>query len=399
MQVLVVFVRFFVLGLISFGGPAAHIGYFQKEFVDRLKWISVDHYGKLVALSQFLPGPGSSQVGFAIGLERAGLLGGVAAFIGFTLPSFLLMFLLATLGQHFLGMPFYSGVIAGLKLLAVIVVADAVLTMYGAFCKRRLHQCIAFGTAIILLCLPGIEWQVLVLLLAAIMGSIEAHRCNSDKKSPETNDNDSELIRSNTHTVTTKIAMVIFVAGWFGVLFAPEVHSFFTLFADFFRAGSLVFGGGHVVLPLLQETVGDALTPDQFLSGYAAAQAVPGPMFSLATYLGVQLLPSSPLTGALIATLGIFLPGFLLVLVLQNYWLWLSRQPLIAGSVAAINAAVVGLLLTALYDPVFVSAVTSRLDFAAIILGLVLLRLFKFHIVWLVAVALTYGGVTQIAFV
>jgi chromate transporter len=369
-----VFYRFLALGCISFGGPVAHIGYFQTTFVQKLKWLDQDAYAKLVALSQFLPGPGSSQVGFAVGLRRAGLAGGLAAFLGFTLPSFILLYLLATFAFDASSSNAFGGIVQGLKLLAVIVVADASLSMFKSFCKDRLSILLMVLSVVCLLALPNFWTQMTLLLLSAIIGASLATT--------------SERRELNSANSTIKlIPLIIFFALFLGLpLVGPE------LFSSFYQAGSLVFGGGHVVLPLLQQTVGDAMTNDQFLTGYAAAQAVPGPMFTLATFLGAELSPEQPLIGALLATVGLFLPGLLLIYALQGAWASLAQNTRIAGAAAAINAAVVGLLVSALYDPVFTSAVSQPLDMAIVVLGFFALRVMHVPIIVLV-ISLSVIGV------
>jgi len=363
-----VFWHFLALGCISFGGPAAHIGYFHKHFVQKLNWIDESAYARLIALSQFLPGPGSSQLGFAIGLRKAGLAGGLAAFVGFTLPSFILLFIVATV-EISQSSEFFSGIISGLKLLAVVVVADAVYSMFNSFCKNNLSVSLMILTTVILLLLPGIWTQMLVLISAGFIGAFYGN---------------PSVKNTNTAGHIYKFPLIIFAILLAGLPLLAAYSEEVALFSNFFQAGSLVFGGGHVVLPLLQQLVGDSVTTDQFLLGYAAAQAVPGPMFTLATYLGAEIMPSFPLIGALIATFGVFLPGFLLVLGLHSGWETLASRPRIAGAAWGINAAVVGLLLSALYQPVFISAVHSPLDMAIVIAGFFILRSFKIPIVGIV---------------
>ncbi|QSX41359.1 chromate efflux transporter [Shewanella cyperi] len=367
-----IFIRFLMLGLTSFGGPSAHIGYFRRTFVTELGWLDERQFGSLVALCQFLPGPGSSQLGFAIGYGRAGLGGALLAFLGFTLPSFTLMYLLAVTSANALGLDWFEGVIHGLKLLAVVVVADACLGMYKQFCQRSLTRGIMLASALTLL-LAGALWsQMLVLLLAALLGS-RLLVGEVGEPAPPT--------KLRSHYL---VIFGLLLLGAFWCLFSP-VDPLAQLAAGFYQAGALVFGGGHVVLPLLQQTVGAELSADRFLTGYAAAQAMPGPMFTLAAFLGADSWQQSPLMGALLATAAIFLPGFLLLLGLLPAWHSLSRKPAIAGAIAAVNAAVVGLLVAALYQPVFVSAVAGPRDMALILLGFACLQWFRLHIVLLVA--------------
>ncbi len=355
-----VFWEFLWLGCISFGGPAAHVGYFHRRFVVRLGWLDEATYARLLALTQFLPGPASSQLGFAIGRHRGGLAGGVAAFLGFTLPSFLIMVMVALYATR-LPEAWLNGLVTGLKWLAVVVVADAVLNLGGKFCRDRFTRGVALATAVVLWLFPGVGVQLLALLVAALIGR---HWLKPSAAPEDAGAGESRV---------AWLPFGLFAAVWL-LLWLIGGGTLGGLARDFYSAGALVFGGGHVVLPLLEGFVGDAMSQDQFLTGYATAQAVPGPMFSLAAYLGAQLAPASPWLGAGVATLAIFLPGFLLVLALSDAWRALAARPAMAGAVAGINAAVVGLLLAALYQPVFLSAVAGPRDLALVVLGFLALR-------------------------
>ncbi|MDF5705436.1 chromate efflux transporter [Aeromonas hydrophila subsp. hydrophila] len=365
-----VFMQFLWLGCISFGGPAAHIGYFQRTFVERLGWLTQAEFAQLLALCQLLPGPASSQLGFAIGRQRAGLGGALAAFAGFTLPSFLLL-LAAAIGLAQLGNNVWlDAVLHGLKLLALVVVADAVLTMSRQFCKTTRNQGIMVATAAALWWQPDLLTQLVMLAGAALLcARVGAPQTPGPQPSPT-----QSMPVHQPHWPTLLLFALLFVG--LPLLGGPVGQ----LIADFYRAGSLVFGGGHVVLPLLAESVGHSLSEQQFLTGYSLAQLVPGPMFTLATYLGAQLLPATPVGGALLATLALFLPGFLLLWAMGPCWQsWLAR-PRLAGAVAGINAAVVGLLLAALYQPVWQSAVLVPTDLALAAIGFYLLRGLKLPI-------------------
>ncbi|WP_204796261.1 chromate efflux transporter [Oceanisphaera litoralis] len=374
-----VFWQFFKLGWISFGGPAAHIGYFQRHFVQKLGWLPQDRFASTLALCQFLPGPASSQLGFAIGYQRAGLGGALAAFAGFTLPSFLLMLGLALAGQHYASQyasqPAALAIISGLKLFALVVVADAVLTMAGQFCRQRLTLTLAVLSAAFLWLLPGLTGQFVVLLAAALLGALFLKREGARPGQP----------------LGLNWPFLLLFLGLLLVMPLLALTGTAAIFADFYQAGSLVFGGGHVVLPLLQGTLAGDLSQEVFLTGYAAAQAMPGPMFTLASFLGAELLPTAPILGALIATFGVFLPGFLLVLALQHSWQALASRPLMAGAIQGINAAVVGLLLAALYQPVFVSSVTGAPALAAAALGLLALRAFRCPLLILIPAFMLLG--------
>ncbi|EKF9747429.1 chromate efflux transporter [Vibrio cholerae] len=373
---LTIFKTFFALGWVSFGGPAAHIGYFRHTFVEKLGWVSEQEYAQFVALSQFLPGPGSSQVGFAIGYHRGGLAGAWAAFLGFTLPSVLIMLLLAGLSSHLLDTPLFEQVIHGLKLLAIIVVADACLTMYRNFCQQRLTAGLCVLTAVAITLAPSLLTQFAVLLLAALVG--QARLAPKPSSALEA-----------FHP--SWLSLLLFASLLLGLPLLAASSPLVELFGHFFQAGSLVFGGGHVVLPLLQNALGDSLSTDQFLTGYAAAQAVPGPMFTLATYLGYVLTPEMPVVGALIATLAVFLPGFLLLLGVLKNWSALAQRPKVAGAMQGVNACVVGLLLAALYQPVWSSTVHAPLDWAALLVGFFLFKVLRLPLIGMVGSALLFG--------
>lgn len=362
-----VFIQFLWLGCISFGGPAAHIGYFQRTFVQRLGWLTQAEFARLLALCQLLPGPASSQLGFAIGRHRAGLGGALSAFLGFTLPSFLLL-LAAAIGIGQLGSNLWlDAALHGLKLLALIVVADAVLTMSRQFCATGMTQGIMVVTAAALWWQPGLLTQLLMLAGAALICARSQSGAGSVPASAEL----PSAASSQPHWPTLLLFGILFIG--LPLLGSPIGQ----LVADFYRAGSLVFGGGHVVLPLLQESVGHTLNEQQFLTGYSLAQLVPGPMFTLATYLGAQLQPEMPMIGALLATLALFVPGFLLLWAVGPCWQQWLAQPRLAGAVTGINAAVVGLLLAALYQPVWQSAVLAPTDLALAAIGFYLLRVLK----------------------
>jgi chromate transporter len=298
------------------------------------------------------------------------------AFLGFTLPSVLIMLALAVLSSQLTETSLFQNIVHGLKLLAVVVVADATWGMYKNFCKERLSVTLCLITAISLLVFPGIATQMLVLVIAALVGMKYLG---------------SQEQGSQTRFEPSVFPLVLFVVLIVGLPFIAQSLPALELFSDFFQAGSLVFGGGHVVLPLLQNIVGDQLSQDAFLTGYAAAQAVPGPMFTFATYIGYELLPQAPIAGALIATLGVFLPGFLLLLGVLKNWQSLAKMPKVSGAVNGVNAAVVGLLVAALYQPVFTSAVMSPIDISFVLIGFYLLKQLKLPIVWMVIFFMAAG--------
>ena len=369
------FLQFFTLGCTSFGGPTAHLGYFRTVFVEQKKWLSDNEYSQLIALSQFLPGPGSSQVGFAIGLKRQGLLGGILAFIGFTLPSFLIMLAIALGVSEFTQQPFVTELIAVLKIFAVFVVLDAVLGMAKSFCQDNHTVVLAVLTTCAIWLIPHPLVQIACLFVAAIYGSLKL------------------TINSENHTSRSQFnlwPLVIF--GGVFILILSGLLPISELFQQTFIAGSLVFGGGHVVLPLLQDYFATSIGDNAFITGYAAAQAIPGPMFTFATYLGALSHPQAWL-GAIIATLGIFLPGFILILALHKQWQSLAEQPKIAGLIKGVNAAVVGLLFATLYDPIFTSAIHTSSDIAIAAMGFVLLRFIKLPILWILLLAVIVSGI------
>lgn len=381
-----IFMKFFTLGWISFGGPAAHIGYFRHAFVEKENWLTDEQYSQFVALSQFLPGPGSSQVGFSIGYQRAGLAGGFAAFLGFTLPSIILMLVIASVSSVLTENSFWQGAVAGLKIVAVIVVVDATWGMFNNFCKCKVTLFLAVFSALILLLVPSIWTQILVLVFALILGSLYLVKTKSSVQILGTHEREKLKLSG----LFNWPALLIYTAL---LLFLPLLSRFsseLSLFSDFFQAGSLVFGGGHVVLPLLQNILGEQISADAFLTGYATAQAVPGPMFTLATFLGFEINSSSPLLGALIATIAVFLPGFLLIIVVLKHWKSLVEIPAVSGALMGVNAAVVGLLLAALYQPIFQSAVHNAIDMGLVVLGVYLLKSIKLPIVTIV---LLYMGI------
>lgn len=376
-MLIAIFRQFFLLGCMSFGGPAAHLGYFKRHFVDTLNWITNTRYAQLISLSQALPGPGSSQVSFAIGVERAGILGGITAFVGFTLPSFLIMVILAISAHQFDAV--YYAIIAGLKLFAVVIVADATLSMAKSFCTSAVLKLLAVLSTLALVLLPVLSTQIAVLVIAATIGAIWPLL-----KLGEATQNTNTNTKSNINWVALSLFALLLA-----ISFAP-LGKEFALFAPFYQAGAMVFGGGHVVLPVLQAGV-PALSDDQFLSAYASAQAIPGPMFTIATYLGAQLNTAQPLFGALVATLLIFAPGFLLMLAFQKSWLNLANKPRFASSIAALNAAVVGFLAAALYSPIWTSAVHSWLHVGLVVVAFAWLRFKKPPIWWLLIVFISVG--------
>ncbi len=376
-----IFSAFAKLGLTSFGGPVAHMSFFRAEFVEKRKWLTDDAYADLVALCQFLPGPSSSQVGFALGVQRGGLFGGIAAFLTFTLPSALFLVLFALYADTLSG-TFGDGLIHGLKIIAAAVVAQAILGMATSLCKTQATATIAVLSLLIVTLIAGPLGQVLAITFGWFLGKFV---------------NKSEHVPTFQNTPTRHIpvfAGYIALAFFFAILlFLPLLAQFtadlrIQLLDSFYRAGALVFGGGHVVLPLLKtEVVATGIVnKDSFLAGYGITQAVPGPVFSFAAFLGAASapMPDAALNAA-IATIAIFLPGFLLVYAMLPHWQkfrnWQGARSILAGA----NAAVVGLLAAAFFTPIWQSTVLTALDFALVIAAFLLLMVYKLP-PWLVVV-------------
>lgn len=342
------------LGFASFGGPVAHLGYFHNEYIRRRKWMDEKSYADLVALCQFLPGPASSQVGIGIGVMRAGVLGGIVSFIGFTLPSViaLIIFALILKGLDVAD----AGWIHGLKIVAVAVVAHAILGMAQKLTPDLKRKTLALLALVATLLWQTAFTQVGIILIAAFLGYL-LYKHHNDIE-------DSEI-----HVPISKTFAGICLALFFGLLILlPIVRELTTLnwiamFDSFYRSGSLVFGGGHVVLPLLEREFVPTgwLTEEAFLAGYGAAQAVPGPLFTFAAYLGAVM---NGWQGGLLATVAIFLPAFLLIYGTLPFWSLLRRNPKIKGALMGVNAAVIGILISAFYHPIWTTSILAPIDFA-----------------------------------
>lgn len=372
-----IFIKFFTLGLFSFGGPMAHIGYFRKTFVEKLNWLDETSYGKLLALSSFLPGPSSSQVGFAIGLKRGGILGAITAFIAFTFPSFILLYILVSIGLSDSQSSFLNSIILGLKLFAVVIVADATISMFKSFYKEKTTY-IIFGVATLVLVLFSSTFmQIAVLIMAAFIGNlflskkIEAEKIEQKK--------------------INKLPLFIFLFLLFIAPFFLGESTQAKLFTSFYEAGSLVFGGGHVVLPLLEHNLANLVDKDNFIVGYSLAQAVPGPMFTIASYLGAIGLESSPFMGALIATLAIFAPGFLLILAFYGSFESYTKKASIMNAISGVNAAVVALLFATLLTTVAPAGINGFFDFILAIIGLMIVRFSGYSILKIILIFIVIG--------
>jgi chromate transporter len=384
-----VFRVFLRLGLTSFGGPIAHLGFFRDELVVRRQWIDEEGYADLVALCQFLPGPASSQVGYALGLLRGGPLGALAAWCGFTLPSALLLVFFA-FGAEALRGPIGLGLTHGLKIAAVAVVAQALWGMTRALAPDKARAGIAIAAVLIVVFLAGPAGQVVAILVGGLAGPWLCQGATAVAPG------------RLSFPVSRKIGLVA-LALYLALLgFLPAavavagVHGV-ALFGAFYRAGALVFGGGHVVLPLLETAVVPPgwIGADGFLAGYGAAQAVPGPLFTFAAYLGAAMGPApNGIAGAAICLLAIFLPGLLLVTGALPFWDAFRARSVARAAMRGANAAVVGILAAALYDPVWTSAILTPRDFAAALVGFALLTAWKAP-PWVVVLLTAWSGVAM----
>ncbi|ODT84906.1 MAG: chromate transporter [Nitrosomonadales bacterium SCN 54-20] len=381
---------FLKLGLTSFGGPIAHLGYLRDELVTRRKWMSESAYADLVALCQFLPGPASSQVGFALGLSRGGLMGALIAWSAFTLPSVLLLLVFARSAFVFSGPP-GQGFIHGLKLVAVAVVAQAVWGMARNLCPDRERASIATLAVLIAVFLPGAPGQLGAIFFGALGGFWLR------KKLPLMDDEgNDDRISMPLSKQTALLALLCFFILLFALPLVAVISSSqaIALFEAFYRAGALVIGGGHVVLPLLEASVVETgwVSADTFLAGYGAAQAVPGPLFTFAAYLGAVVVPEpNGIYGAAICLIAIFLPGMLLLVGILPFWDDLRKKYRVRAAMAGANAAVVGVLAAALYHPVWTSAVLAPPDFAVALAAFILLTVWKLS-PWKVVLLTAFAG-------
>ena len=386
-----VFLAFLKLGLTSFGGPIAHLGYFRAELVLRRRWIDEAGYGDVVSLCQFLPGPASSQVGFALGWLRAGPLGALAAWAAFTLPSAALLVAFA-FGAGRLDNPLGGALLHGLKIVAVAVVAQAVWGMARTLAPDARRAAIAIAALLLIVFAGGVSMQVAAIALGALAGFV---LCRGPRAAGA-----GRLALAISPRLGIG-ALALFAVLLFGLPLIAGQHAAVAVFSAFYRAGALVFGGGHVVLPLLQaETVAPGwVTPDAFLAGYGLAQAVPGPLFTFAAYLGGVAGPAPHgLPGAAIALAGIFLPGLLLVYGMLPFWDALRRRATAQAAMRGANAAVVGILAMALYSPVWTSAVLTPTDFALAAGGFTLLMVWKWPSWGIVLLLALAGGLSQQVF-
>jgi len=380
-RLLEVMLAFLRLGVTSFGGPVAHLGYFRAEFVERRRWLDEPAYADIVALCQFLPGPASSQVGITLGMLRAGLMGGVAAWLGFTLPSAVAMIAFGY-GVTALGDVAHAAWLHGLKIVAAAVVAQAVWSMARSLAPDRPRATLTVVAVVIVLAMPSALGQIGAILMGAVAGwlLLTPRRQAAMTTTPR-------LPQRRGLALAALALFALLLAGLPVLAGATNDHGVMLL-ERFFRAGSLVFGGGHVVLPLLQSAVVPPgwVDNDAFLAGYGAAQAVPGPLFTFAAYLGTVMGPSPHgWPGGLLCLVAIYLPSFLLLVGVLPFWETLRQRQAVQGALRGVNAAVVGLLLAALYTPVWTSAILAPADFALGVVAFLLLVFWR-AAPWLVVI-------------
>jgi chromate transporter len=382
-----IFLIFLKLGLTSFGGPIAHLGYFQNQFVGRLKWLDERSFADLVALCQFLPGPASSQVGFALGMLRGGLLGGCTAWLGFTLPSVLIIVTFAYFAELADGI-YATSVLHGLKIVAVAIVAQAVWSMAKSLCPDRKRASIALAALLIVTHISGTLGQITAIILGGLAGLLF---CRSDA-----------IVHANhlSYSLSRRTGICALVVFFVLLAGLPLLNGFWhsqalSVINAFYRSGALVFGGGHVVLPLLQAEVVETgwVNGNTFLNGYGAAQTLPGPLFTFAAYLGYMMnIEPNGILGASICLFAIFLPGLLLLVGMLPFWDDFRRLATANNIMHGVNAAVVGLLGAALYSPLWTSAINRPGDFTLAVTGFVLLTAWKSP-PWLIVIISVCGAV------
>lgn len=369
------------LGLTSFGGPVAHLAYFKDEYIDRRKWLDDKTYADIIALCQFLPGPASSQVGISIGMMRGGLLGGIVSWIGFTLPSIIVLVVFAMLYQTFSLED--AGFIHSLKVVAAAVVLHALIGLGKKLTPDKTRLAIAVVAASIMLIYPSAWMQILIILGAGLLGlKLFKDKAESNVKPFSVN------ISKKTGIISLTILVVFLIA--LPIITKLTNNPLLSIFDTFFRVGSLVFGGGHVVLPMIEREIvpQGLLSPDAFLAGYGMAQAVPGPLFTFSSYLGTMM---EGIGGAVVATIGIFLPSFLFIVAALPFLNELRKRASFQGILMGVNASVVGILLAAFYDPVIKSSIFDASDFALGVILFALLNIWKVP-AWLIVILGVVGG-------
>lgn len=370
------FTIFFRLGCTSFGGPTAHISYFHHEFVTKRKWYKAEEYLQLVALCQFLPGPASSQVGMAIGFNRRGYIGSLISFVGFTLPSFILMTGAAFAVNRYTAFT-DSSIFYALKLIAVAVVFHAIIAMIKAQIKTKISTFICLMSVSTALMVDGVFSHISIITTSGLFGYLCLNSDHPNTNSPETKKN---FFQHNKYFGLSLLIIFFLLLTLSPIYNAINPSNYSLIFDSFYRTGSLVFGGGHVVLPLLESefVTPNIINGDTFLYGYSLAQAIPGPLFTFASYLGfIASETISPFLGALIATLAIFLPGYLLVISLLPYWQSLCTNQKLQSTIGAINASVIGLLMASFINPIFMNTIHTKIDVSVFLFLFACLYFFK----------------------
>lgn len=369
------------LGLTSFGGPAAHLAYFKETYIDRKKWLNEKTYAELIAVCQFLPGPASSQVGIAIGIMRGGLFGGLFSFIGFTLPSVIILIIFALAYEQFDLQG--AGFIHSLKVVAVAVVLHALIGLAKKLTPDKSRAAIAIFAAVIMVLFPSAWLQIVVIVIAGLLGFLLFQKKASSRLEPFP-------VNISKKAGLSSLVILISVLVFTPLLNNLVENPLLKIFTVFFRVGSLVFGGGHVVLPMLEREVvtEGLLSADEFLAGYGMAQAVPGPLFTFSSYLGTMM---EGLPGALTATIAIFMPSFLLVIAALPFLNELRKHTSFQGILMGVNASVVGILLAAFYDPVIKSGITSAADLSLGAILFALLYIWKLP-AWMIVLIGIAGG-------
>ena len=381
-----VLVTFLKLGLTSFGGPIAHIAHFRKELIEKQQWVNEHQFSQLLAICQFLPGPASSQLGFALGLIRAGWLGAMAAFVAFTLPSALLLVGFAS-ALPLLSNPSGIAFIHGLKLVAVAIVADALFGMTKKLCPDHARRIIALVAAATLLMIQAAWAPILMIIIGAVIGILVCRAAPTSKP----------LLFIKLNKRFSLRLLSLFVALLLVSLLPYHQSAFIAVSQAFYRAGALVFGGGHVVLPLLEEAVVNTgwVSNAHFLAGYGASQAIPGPMFAFSAYLGAIIPNGHSISwlGALFALIFMFLPGFLLIAAVLPFWQSIANKPLATKAIAGINATVVGILGAAFIDPIVMTSIVSMIDLLICLVAIILLCKWRLSpliaVIWCVVASLT----------
>ncbi len=376
-KLLRIFSVFLTLGCLAFGGPLAHISFFQQHLVQERAWISATKFRHYLLLAQCLPGPSSSQLGFLIGREYGGLLGAILAFIGFILPSFVMMTMFAVTGQHFWGAPWLQSILSSLQLCVIVVVANAVYDLFRQFCTNLFSLCLCLCTTAFLILTAGQSLQWLALLTCLIISFLYTKIKQLEIK---------PLEQHNQQSIA-KLPLALWFLLAILCLWLPLIKPF----AGIFWSGSSVFGGGHVVLPFLLETYQHQLPLPHLTAGYALVQLMPGPLLSIGAFIGASLMPTHFLLGAILGCLLMFIPGFLFVLAILPIWERWVNSDFLQFFLVGIGASVCGILFATLYTPLITQTVTTYTQAATILIGILALRIFKIPFIWIACTFIVLG--------